>query len=438
MAWQSGVSPLKVRTPSDRVAALWDRLIVERRPKAFTSNSARHMTDDKLPSPIAPPRRILMGPGPSDIPSSVLAAMAAPTVGHLDPYFLQVMDEVQQMLRQVFQTKNELTMAVSGTGSSGMEACVVNLVEPGDRVLVCQNGVFGGRMADVAGRAGAEVSKIERPFGEVFSTEDVAEAVEKTKPQVVGIVHAETSTGALQPIEEISKVVHDAGSMLLVDCVTSLGGLPVEIDAWNIDAAYSGSQKCLGCPPGLAPVTFSQRAVERMDQRKEKVRSWYLDVSMLRNYWGSNRAYHHTAPINMNYGIHEALRLALEEGLEARFARHQVNHEGLKAGLAAMGIEYSVAEGLQLPMLNSVFIPAGVNDAATRGRLLQEFGIEIGGGLGPVAGKTWRIGLMGEASRQTNVLVFLAALERCLTDEGVSVSPGAGVAAANQAFSAAA
>ena len=265
---------------------------------------------------INPPARTLMGPGPSDIHASVLAAMAAPTVGHLDPYFLQTMDEVQTMLRQVFRTENQMTMAISGTGSAGMECCVVNLIEPGDNMIACQNGVFGGRMADVAERAGANVTKLERPFGEVFSTEEIAAAVDEHKPKVVGIVHAETSTGALQPLEEISRIVHDAGALLVVDCVTSLGGLPVEIDKWSIDAAYSGTQKCLSCPPGLSPVTFSPAALEAMDARKNKVSSWYLDISMLRNYWGADRAYHHTAPINMNYALHQALRIVLDEGLD--------------------------------------------------------------------------------------------------------------------------
>lgn len=389
-----------------------------------------------VPAPIAPPVRILMGPGPSDIHPSVLSALAAPTVGHLDPYFLQVMDEVQTMLRQVFCTTNELTMAISGTGSAGMEACVGNLIEPGDRMIACCNGVFGGRMADVAERVGAEVTKIERPFGEVFTTDEIAEAIDKVKPKAIGIVHAETSTGALQPMEDIIKIAHDAGVLVIMDCVTSLGGLPVEIDAWGVDAAYSGTQKCLGCPPGLAPVTFGPRALEAMDARKGKVSSWYLDLGMLRNYWGSNRAYHHTAPINMNYALHQSLRLVLEEGLQNRFARHQSNHLALKAGLQAMGIQFSVADEYQLPMLNSVFIPDGVDDGATRSRLLTEFGIEIGGGLGPVKGKTWRIGLMGEASQTRNVLVFLAALERCLGDQGVKIAPGAGVAAANASYGA--
>jgi alanine-glyoxylate transaminase/serine-glyoxylate transaminase/serine-pyruvate transaminase len=375
-----------------------------------------------------------MGPGPSDIHPSVLAAMAAPTVGHLDPYFLKVMDEVQSMLRQVFQTTNHMTMAISGTGSAGMETCVVNLIEPGDRMVVGVNGVFGGRMAEVAERVGAEVTKIERPFGEVFTPEEVAAAIKKSQPKVVGIVHAETSTGAKQPLEEIAKIVHDAGALLLVDCVTSLAGIPVEIDRLQIDAAYSGSQKCLGCPPGLSPVTFGPKALEAMDNRKKKVSSWYLDIGLLRNYWGNNRAYHHTAPINMNYALHQALRLVLAEGLEARYARHHLHHSALKAGLNAMGIQYSVAADVSLPMLNSVLIPDGVDDAAVRSQLLNEFGIEIGGGLGPMKGKTWRIGLMGEAAKKSNVLVFLAALEQCLNKQGVRPSPGAGVAAANGVY----
>jgi alanine-glyoxylate transaminase/serine-glyoxylate transaminase/serine-pyruvate transaminase len=384
--------------------------------------------------PLNPPRRLLMGPGPSEIHPSVLAALAAPTVGHLDPYFLQIMDELQTMLRQVFQTTNPMTMAISGTGSAGMEACVVNLVEPGDRMVVGVNGVFGGRMADVAGRCGAVVTKLERPFGEVFTAEEVVDAVRKVQPKLVGIVNAETSTGAWQPLDDIAKVVHDAGALLIVDCVTSLGGLPVEIDRLQIDAAYSGSQKCLGCPPGLAPVTFGPRALEAMDRRKSKVASWYLDIGLLRNYWGSNRAYHHTAPINMNYALHQALRLVLQEGLPARFARHQRQHRALKAGLEAMGLKYSVAEGVSLPMLNSVLIPAGADDVAVRGQLLNEFGIEIGGGLGPMKGKTWRVGLMGETAQQSNVLLFLAALEQCLIRQGLTLPRGAGVAAANAEY----
>jgi len=387
------------------------------------------------PLPVTPPRRILMGPGPSDIPPRVLAALGAPTVGHLDPYFLQIMDETQTMLRQLFRTQNQLTLAVSGTGSSGMETCVVNLIEPGDRMLVCINGVFGMRMADVAGRAQAQVTTIERPFGEVFTPDEVAEAVKRTSPKVVGIVHAETSTGARQPLEEISKIVHDAGGLLLVDCVTSLGGLPVEIDGWQVDAAYSGTQKCLSCPPGLAPVTFSARGLEVINSRKSKIQSWYLDMKMVANYWNDkSRAYHHTAPINMNYALHEALRLVHEEGLEARFERHRRNHLALRAGLEALGVEFAVAEPHRLPMLNAVKIPAGVDDKTVRAQLLNEFGIEIGGGLGPMAGKTWRIGLMGETSSRRNVLLFLAALEACLKAQGAKVEAGAGVAVANAAY----
>lgn len=387
-----------------------------------------------LPAAVCPPNRILMGPGPSDISPRVLAAMAAPTVGHLDPYFLRIMDETQQMLRQLFRTKNELTLAVSGTGSSGMETCVVNLIERGDRMLVGVNGVFGTRMADVADRAGAEVTTIERPFGEVFTPEEFEKAVKETQPKIVGLVHAETSTGARQPLEEIAKIVHDNGALLLVDCVTSLGGIPMEVDAWGLDAVYSGTQKCLSCPPGLSPVTFSPRALEAIDARKQKVASWYLDMTMVRSYWGGERAYHHTAPINANYGLHEALRIVLEEGLPARHKRHRDNHLALKAGLEAIGIEYAVAEEHQLPMLNAVRIPEGVDDAGTRAKLLNDYGIEIGGGLGPMKGKTWRIGLMGEASSRRNVLLFLAALESCLTDAGAKIDPGAGVASANAAY----
>lgn len=375
-----------------------------------------------------------MGPGPSAIAPSVLAAMSAPTVGHLDPYFLKIMDEMQTMLRQVFRTENKLTLAVSGTGSAGMETCVVNLIERGDRMLVCKNGVFGGRMADVAERAGAEVTVIERPFGEVFSVEEIESAIQKSKPKVVGIVHAETSTGAWQPLEEISQAVHNAGALFLVDTVTSLGGVPVEVDAWELDAVYSGTQKCLSCPPGLAPVTFSPRAVEAIDKRKTKIASWYLDMTMVRNYWGEDRSYHHTAPINMNYGLHEALRLVLEEGLPQRHERHLRNHLALKAGLAAMGLEYAVADDHCLPVLNAVKIPQGADDAQVRKQLLNEFGIEIGGGLGPMKGKTWRVGLMGEASTPRNVLLFLATLERCLMTQGVKVPGGAGIPAANAVF----
>jgi alanine-glyoxylate transaminase/serine-glyoxylate transaminase/serine-pyruvate transaminase len=357
--------------------------------------------------------------------------MGASTVGHLDPYYLQLMNDLQAMLRMLFRTQNRMTFALSATGSAGMEATVVNLIEPGDAMLVCVNGVFGARMADVAKRAGANVTTLERPWGEVFTPDDLKAALAQVRPKVVGIVMAETSTGAWQPIREISGVVQNSGALLLVDAVTALGGVPVEVDAWNIDAIYSGSQKCLSCPPGLAPVSFSQRAVEVIQNRKTKVQSWYLDVNLLASYWGSDRVYHHTAPINMTYGLYEALRVLLEEGLDQVFARHWVNHQALKAGLTALGIRYAAQEGHQLPMLNAVYIPAGVDDGAVRSGLLHRFGIEIGGGLGAFRGKAWRIGLMGHSSRGGHVLLFLAALEQLLAEQGYRFTPGASIAAAN-------
>jgi alanine-glyoxylate transaminase / serine-glyoxylate transaminase / serine-pyruvate transaminase len=380
--------------------------------------------------PLNPPVRTLLGPGPSDIHPRVLTALSRPTVGHLDPYYLQLMDKLQGALRELFRTQNRMTFAVSGTGSAGMEATVVNLIESGDSMVVCVNGVFGMRMCDVAERAGAKVTRIERPWGEVFTPDDVKRAVSATKPKLVGIVMAETSTGASQPIEDVSRVVHDGGAMLLVDSVTSLGGMPVEVDAWNIDAIYSGTQKCLSCPPGLAPVSFNDRAMEVIKNRKTKVQSWYLDVSMLASYWGSDRVYHHTAPINMSYGLYEAVSIILEEGLDNCFARHELNHHALKAGLAAIGIAYAAQEGHQLPMLNAVRVPDGVDEAKVRGDLLNRFGIEIGAGLGAFKGKVWRIGLMGYGSRPQNVYVLLSALEQLLAEQGYEFDHGAAMAAA--------
>jgi alanine-glyoxylate transaminase/serine-glyoxylate transaminase/serine-pyruvate transaminase len=352
----------------------------------------------------------------------------------LDPYYLQIMDELQSMLREVFGTQNRLTFAVSGTGSAGQEACVLNLVEPGERVLVCVNGVFGQRLADMAQRAGGEVTTIERPWGEVFTVADVKQALARVKPKLVAIVLAETSTGAWQPIEEIAALVRDAGAMLILDTVTALAGIPVEIDKWQVDAVYSGTQKCLSCPPGLAPVSFSDRAVGKILKRGQKVRSWYLDVSLIANYWGGERVYHHTAPINMTYALHESLRLVLEEGLGACFARHRRNHEALQAGLAAIGIGYATQPGHELPQLNAVWIPKGVDDLAVRKALLNRFGIEIGAGLGAFKGKVWRIGLMGYSSRPANVLLLLAALEQLLAEQGHPFKPGAAVAAANAMY----
>jgi alanine-glyoxylate transaminase/serine-glyoxylate transaminase/serine-pyruvate transaminase len=375
-----------------------------------------------------------MGPGPSDIHPRVLEAIGKNTVGHLDPYYLEVMDGLQVMLRGLMKTENAMTLAISATGSAGMESAVVNVVQPGDSMVVCVNGVFGSRMADVAERAGARVTTVERPWGEVFRPEDLAPVLESARPSVVGIVMAETSTGAHQPLEEISRLVHDAGALFVVDAVTSLGGVDVRVDEWGIDVLYSGSQKCLSCPPGLAPISFSPRAMEVVTGRSTKVQSWYLDVSMLASYWGSDRAYHHTAPINMSYALYEALRIIHEEGLESCFARHQLHHRALKAGLAALGIEYTAEEGHQLPMLNAVRIPEGVDDATTRRELLSRFGIEIGGGLGAFKGQVWRIGLMGYAARSSNVLLFLSALEQLLAEQAYVFDQGGSIAAANSIY----
>ncbi|HAL15082.1 MAG TPA: alanine--glyoxylate aminotransferase [Planctomycetaceae bacterium] len=381
-----------------------------------------------------PPKRILMGPGPSDIHPRVLEAIGKDTVGHLDPFYLETMNEMQNMLRALMKTENPLTFAVSATGSAGMETAIVNSVEPGDNMLVCINGVFGNRMTDVAERAGANVSNIEKPWGEVFSVDDIVQGIEQSNPAVVGIVMAETSTGAFQPIKEIAQAVRDAGALLLVDAVTSLGGMNVEVDNWGIDILYSGSQKCLSCPPGLAPVSFGPRAVEKLNNRKEKVRSWYLDATMLASYWGEERVYHHTAPINMTYALYEALRVIHEEGLENCFKRHLDTHRALKAGLETLRIEYNADPNHQLPMLNAVKIPDGIDDGAVRSSLLNEFGIEIGGGLGAFKGKVWRIGLMGYAAREKNVVLFLSALEELLKRQGYQLEPGAAVAAANSIF----
>ena len=360
-----------------------------------------------------PTARFLMGPGPSDVHPRVLKAMATPMIGHLDPQFIVIMDEVKQMLRELFRTENELTFAVSATGSAGMETCLVNLLEPGDEAVVCVNGVFGNRMSDIVERCGAKLRRVEAPWGEPIDPAAVKQALGKCTPKLVAIVHAETSTGLLQPIEEISQIVHDAGALFLVDTVTSLGGTDVRTDEWGIDAIYSGTQKCLSAPPGLSPVSFSSRALEAMDRRKTKVQSWYLDLTMLRKYWeGAKRAYHHTAPVSMVYALHEALRIVLDEGLEARFERHRCNHELLRDGLEEMGFEFVVVPEYRLPMLNAVKIPEGIEDAPARKRLLDEFNIEVGGGLGDFAGKVWRIGLMGCSCTQNHVNMLLAALRK--------------------------
>ncbi|HCL28274.1 MAG TPA: alanine--glyoxylate aminotransferase [Candidatus Latescibacteria bacterium] len=365
-----------------------------------------------------PPERLLMGPGPSNIHPRVYAALSAPVVGHLDPVFLAVMEEAKALLRATFQTRNELTIAISGTGSAGMETCFVNAVEPGDRVLVCINGVFGMRMREVATRCGAEVDIIEAEWGTAIPTESVAEALSAAEYKVVAVVHAETSTGVLQPLEQISRLVHDHGALFLVDAVTSLGGVELDVDGLEIDLCYSGTQKCLSCPPGLSPVTFSTRAMERLAARQTAVQSWYLDLSLISQYWGESRVYHHTAPISMNYALREALRLVSEEGLEARWSRHLRNQQALVRGLEALGLSLVVDESIRLPALTTVRIPQGIDDANVRGTLLQRFGIEIGGGLGAFQGKAWRVGLMGSTSTERNVTTFLAALQATLAEQG--------------------
>ncbi|MFI5395158.1 MAG: pyridoxal-phosphate-dependent aminotransferase family protein [Candidatus Binatia bacterium] len=388
-----------------------------------------------LAEPLQLPTRVLLGPGPSNVHPRVLRAMSIPLVGHLDPAFLRIMDETKRLLQFVFQTRNELTIPLSGTGSAGMEACLVNLLEPGDEAVVCVNGVFGTRMAEIVERYGATQVRVEAPWGRVIDPADVAVALKRCRrPKLLAIVHAETSTGAWQPLEEIGPLVHAAGALLVVDTVTSLGGCPVHVDDWDIDACYSGTQKCLSCPPGLAPITFGPRAVEVLSTRKSKVQSWYLDLTMIQKYWGAERVYHHTAPISMNYALHEALQLIEEEGLEVRWRRHEGNHRALKAGLAAIGLRIASQENHQLWTLNSVRIPDGVEDARVRTALLEDFGIEIGGGLGPLKGRTWRIGLMGESSSAANVLLVLSALERVLPGYGHTVEAGAALAAAERVY----
>lgn len=370
------------------------------------------------------PEVLLMGPGPSTVPHRIRAAMAEPTLGHLDPRFLALMDETMELMRQAFLTRNQLTFPVSGTGSAGMEATFVNLQEPGDRVVVGVNGVFGERMADVASRCGAEVTRVEAEWGRALDPAAVEKAIGDSKPKLVAIVHAETSTGVLQPLDDISRAARAAEALLLVDCVTSLGGVELRIDDWGIDAAYSGTQKCLSCPPGLSPVTFSERALESFDARKEKVQSWYLDIGMIRRYWSGDRLYHHTAPINAIYGLREALRIVIEEGLEPRWARHRRNARALWAGAEAMGLALWVDEPARLPSLTTLRVPEGADEAAVRRRLLFDFDLEVGAGLGPMKGKVWRVGLMGETSSARSVLYFLSSLEQILRQAGVKVECG--------------
>ncbi|MEW5979412.1 MAG: alanine--glyoxylate aminotransferase family protein [Acidobacteriota bacterium] len=388
-------------------------------------------------TPFFPPKRILLGPGPSDADPRVLAALALPLVGHLDPAFLKLMDNIQSLLREVFETQNRLTIPISGTGSAGMEAAFANLVEPGDSVVVCVNGVFGERMADIVGRCGGRLTRVEAEWGRSFDLDQIRQALKATTPKVLAVVHAETSTGVLTSLSGIREVLQEfPETLLLVDCVTSLGGHPVGVDAHGVDFAYSGTQKCLSCPPGLAPVTVSPRAATVLHRRKSKVQSWYLDLSMVEKYWGDERTYHHTAPISMNYALHEALRLVQEEGLQKRWDRHRLNHQALVAGVEAIGLEMLCRPEERLWSLNTIRIPSGVDDARVRGRLLQEYGIEIGGGLGPLKGRIWRVGLMGASSQRNHLLLFLNALEAVLASEGFKLRSGSATEAASRVYSA--
>jgi len=360
------------------------------------------------------PDILLMGPGPSLVSDSVLNAMAKKTIGHLDPFFLGLMDETKGMLQRLIGTRNQYTIPISGTGSAGMETCFVNLVEKGDKVLILSNGVFGLRMIDVAGRLGADVDKLEFPFGEAVKVDAVREKLKSQNYKIVAVVHAETSTGVRNPVAEIGELLKGSDTLYLVDTVTSLGGLDVRMDDWGIDALYSGTQKCLSCPPGLSPVSFSDRAMQAVQNRASKVPNWYLDLTMITNYWGQSRVYHHTAPINMLYGLYQALYNFFEEGSESVFRRHLEAHRQLVAGLAPLGLSLLVEESSRLPMLNAVKAPDGVEEAAVRRRLLSEFQIEIGGGLGALAGKIWRVGLMGHTARPQHVTRFLASLKQTL------------------------
>jgi alanine-glyoxylate transaminase/serine-glyoxylate transaminase/serine-pyruvate transaminase len=360
------------------------------------------------------PARLLLGPGPSMVHPRVTRAMTTPVVGYMDPLFLDVLTRTAELLRYTFQTTNRLTLTVSGTGTAGMEAAIANIVEPGDAVLVCAKGYFGLRLAEMARRYGANVEVITRPWGEAFTPSEVSDALKRRKAKVVGIVHAETSTGVCQPLDEIARIVHDQGGLLIVDAVTSLGGVPLMVDELGIDVCYSGTQKCLGCPPGLGLITVGPRAEEKLTARKSTVPNFFLDLTLLQKYWGSEHAYHHTASMPMHYGFYEGLRMVVEEGLENRWARHRKNAESLWKGLADLDLTLHVPEDVRLATLTTVRVPDGVDEAKVRQRLMQEYNIEIGAGLGDLKGKVWRIGLMGYSSREENVLLLLAALEKLL------------------------
>ncbi len=382
-----------------------------------------------------PPHRILMGPGPSDVGPRVLEALSRPTIGHLDPAFVGMMDEMKELLKYAFQTKNELTMPVSAPGSAGMETCFVNLVEPGEKVIICSNGVFGGRMKENVERCGGVAVMVQDDWGRAVDPQKLEDAL-KANPdtKVVAFVHAETSTGALSDAKTLVALAHKHGCLTIVDAVTSLAGVALKVDEWGIDAIYSGTQKCLSCTPGLSPVSFSQRALEKIKNRKTKVQSWFMDLNLVMGYWGAatKRAYHHTAPINALYGLHEALVILQEEGLENSWARHQKNHLALRAGLEAMGLQFVVPVAERLPQLNAITIPEGVDDAAVRSTLLNDYQLEIGAGLGLMSGKAWRIGLMGYASNPRNVLICLGALDDVLGRMNAPIQRGVAVAAAHK------
>lgn len=385
--------------------------------------------------PFQPPVRTLMGPGPSDVHPRILEAMSRPTIGHLDPLFVGMMDEMKTLLQYTFQTRNQLTLPVSAPGSAGMETCFVNLVEPGDRVIVCQNGVFGGRMKENVERCGATAIMVEDEWGKPVDPNKV-EAALKANPdaKLLAFVHAETSTGACSDVKTLTQLAHAHGCLVIVDAVTSLGGSPLKLDEWEVDAIYSGSQKCLSCTPGLSPVSFNQRAVEVIQGRKTKVQSWFLDLNLVMGYWGSGarRAYHHTAPINALYGLHESLVLLQEEGLENSWQRHADLHLALRAGLEAMGLSFVVPEAARLPQLNAISVPAGIDEAQVRSVLLNRYGLEIGAGLGALAGKIWRIGLMGFSASARNVIYCLSALEAVLTEMNAPIARGVATEAAQK------
>jgi alanine-glyoxylate transaminase/serine-glyoxylate transaminase/serine-pyruvate transaminase len=385
-----------------------------------------------------PTVRTLMGPGPSDVNPRILGAMAKPTIGHLDPEFIRLMDEIKEMLQSAFQTSNELTIPVSAPGSAGMETCFANLVEAGDKVIVCQNGVFGGRMAENVTRFGGQVILVEDEWGRAVDPQKL-EAALKLHPdaKVVAFVHAETSTGVQSDAKTLCALAQAHDCLTIVDCVTSLGGTEVSLDEWGADAAYSGTQKCLSCAPGLSPISLSERAVAAVKQRTTPVSSWFLDLNLVMGYWGEGqkRAYHHTAPVNALYGLHEALIILEEEGLKASWARHQRNHNALKAGLEAMGLSFIVPENERLPQLNTVTIPDGVDEAQVRQQLLQQYNLEIGAGLGALAGKVWRIGLMGYASNPSNVMLCVNALEAVLSKYNAPIHKGLATGAIERAYS---